>query len=165
MVNNKDIPLSNIDIERLAKDIGIKKLNWMRSTDIHKNMSVEDLFKHTGHVVLWHPWNGFDGSNGAHWIILLRNKNKEVFYFDSYGKDNPIFKFDELREILKGHRFFANDVKFQNDKSAVCGRYCCLALALNKIFNGDFDRIDSFLKIFKKESKNVDAELLRLVYG
>lgn len=161
---NRDIALSNIDMDRMLKEIDERGLNWIKSSNIKSNLTVKDLFGNYGHVVIWHPWD----KNNAHWVVLLRNKKGQYYYFDSFGEKHDIIKEKELIDILKrgnAKEFYANDITLQKDESAVCGRYCILMIALNKIYEGDFNKIDDWVKNFKKTSKNHDRDIAKLIYG
>lgn len=164
VVNAKDNALSNVDMDKLLQEIDSRGLNWIKSSNIKNNMTVDDLFDDYGHLVIWHPWN----KNSAHWICILRNPNKEYFYFDSFGAKHDVIKEKEILHILKKDsdksKLFVNDITFQKDDSAVCGRYCVLLIGLNKIFQGDFKAIDNCLKTLKSKYKNLDELLLDIIY-
>lgn len=164
MIGKTDEPLSNLDMDRMIKEIDTRGLNWVQTPNIDKHMSLKDLFGTYGHLILWHPWR----NGSAHWIVVLRNKDHQYLYFDSFGSKHDVVS-DELLNIIrrddKKARIFVNDVTFQSKESAVCGRYCLLLIGLNKIFAGDFSKIDEWLQEFRRRYKNTDNQLLKTIYG
>lgn len=152
-----DYALSGNDIGNLMKDLNERE-NIVDSKNINSNMSLKDLFKDRGHVIIWHPWN--NNPNNAHWIAMIR-KGKEIYYFDSFGKEHNVIKKDELKQICERENatLYRNTDVYQDENSVCCGKYCLFVVALNKVSNS-FNDIEEFMQYIKQKYNGVDEYLI-----
>lgn len=123
--------LSNIDIETLLHTLDGSKLNFLPFDDIDDNTTLEDVFDHRGHVVLFQSGPAKVG----HWVAMTRNGNNDYVFFDSYGRPLSYFS-KKLQNLLKG-TLYNNEKQYQENNSSVCGRYAFLLVGLNKLTNGN----------------------------
>lgn len=163
---NKELttPLSNFDLlGGIMKEMG-ERGNIFDMNEISTARCIEDIFKGRGHAVLFE--NSEDPNEEVgHWVGLIRNQRNggNVIYFDSYGDK---LKDPKLRKILSQHYDVLefNPHQFQDyGKSAVCGRYALLCVALNKLIkNLSVCHIIEFLIKGKPKNKSYDQFVLDL---
>lgn len=137
--SNKDTPLSGLDIKKLMSQMK-ERANIKLDSEILPNSTVQDIFNNSGHVILFHEWEGQDV---GHWYCMVRqhekNKNEysqngNVYFFDSFGEDPDKYQ-PNIKKVLstKYDKLYVNNIPFQPVESSACGRYCLLVTALNKI--------------------------------
>ena len=154
-----DTPLSNVDINKMIKKFEKRGVNIIEGSKIHENTDIEDIFKHRGHCVVFHRYPGQDV---GHWITLIRDRHKNVAFFDSLGK-TPKYYIKELEKCLKNNgikNFMHNKKKYQGDNS-VCGRYAVVICTLNKL-KLPVAEMYKFLEEGKKKHKSYDKFILEL---
>lgn len=148
-----DIPLSGQEMINMMKEIERKHNNQslMLDTDITPNMTVEDIFKDKGSIILFHSWD--ENEPVGHWVSLHRFHNKKgkgyekdglCYYFDSFGK-KPYNKAIEQVILKEYPQLLYNDVKFQKDDSNCCGRHNIAVSAFSKLGFSPF-QIESMFK-------------------
>jgi hypothetical protein len=111
------VPLSNLDIERLVKDLKIKSFRGV----FMKDELPKKINKLECGII------NFENSyqEGTHWTAYYKNNDKK-YYFDSYG-DAPPPK--ELYKYLGSKKIIINRVRVQNyDDLPICGHLCLLVL-------------------------------------
>jgi len=96
-----------------------------------KEITFNESFKNSGHVIFWVP-NG--KQDVGHWVCAVRKPNNTCFFFDSFGRSpyhwhylKKMFENSKLRYVEY------NKTKFQFNNSNVCGKYCLVVIALNKM--------------------------------
>ncbi len=112
-------PLSNIDLENMAKELKIKNFRgvFMRDTLPNKIKA-----KECGIVNLDSIKN-----EGTHWVCYYKGKN-EKYYFDSFGLDPP----NEIQDYL-GEDILLSTFQIQELGTNYCGHLCLKVLyELNK---------------------------------
>lgn len=155
----KDVPLSNVDINKLVKQFDEKGANIIQDKDIQPTTPIESIFKDRGHAIVFHKYPNQDV---GHWYCLLRNPQKEVFYIDSFGKSPnyycknliPCLKFNKMRSLI------VNDLEMQADNS-ICGRYAVVFCTINKL-NQSLPDIYSFLENGRRQCGGYDNFILKL---
>jgi hypothetical protein len=99
--------------------------------------------------------NSFD-AEGTHWTAVFF-KNKQLFYFDSFGFIFPkeVGKFRRLTTIKK---IYYSQQQIQNLPQHCCGWYCILFLKYMISLEGELtSRYEKFLELFSSDfSKNDD---------
>ena len=129
MVKNKDVPLSGRQLGALIQEMD-ERPNIIDDKKINQNSSIEDIFSDSGHTILFHDWGGKVG----HWVVMVRQRDGDVYFFDSLGEHPNKYNKHIKTVVLKSHpRLLWNDIKFQKDKSNCCGRYAVLVSAMNKL--------------------------------
>ena len=64
---------------------------------------------------------------GEHWLAVFINKNREGFFFDSYGRKASYRGFPrDINDFLRKNctRVYHSTKKVQADTSTVCGQHC-----------------------------------------
>ncbi len=123
-------PLSNFDLEKLAKELKIKNFRgvFMRDTLPYKIKE-----KECGIVNLDSIEN-----DGTHWVCYYKNRNKKL-YFDSFGLDPP----NEIKGYL-GDNVLMSTFQVQKLGTNHCGHLCLRVLY--ELSNG-FSFEDIILKL------------------
>jgi hypothetical protein len=125
--------LTNIDLTRYAKKLGIRTFRGVFSKDLlpRDRRGGEEC----GIINLQNSNVG----GGTHWTAYFVRKCS--YYFDSFGLDPPI----EMRNYL-GPRIIINQQKIQGADELLCGQYClCLLYHLNKGVNF-FDAVNNLTR-------------------
>ncbi len=63
-----------------------------------------------------------DDGNGTHWTCFFLTKDKQAFYFDSYGAPPPEVALKYMSRWTK--KIYANNEIVQDPDGAFCGQYC-----------------------------------------
>ena len=160
-------PLSNYDLlAGLMKEMK-ERGNIFDMREIENADTIEDVFSYKGHTILFEPSE--DPTNDVgHWTCLIRNHRNggNIIFFDSFGDK---LKNKRLRQILGDNYKFLefNPNQFQDyGKSAVCGRYALLCVALNKIIKdlSIFNIVD-FLTKGKPKNKSYVIYIVFSIYA
>lgn len=159
-----DYPLSNVDLDKFISEVESKGVNIVQSKDIKPDSNIEDLFDNTGHCVIF---NENKGTNIGHWLTMLRNRNGQYFFIDSYGESSDKYN-PNILKCLKNNKkngvkeIHINTTKLQDHPdSMTCGRYSIILTCLNKAGMPPEDMVN-FLKNGGKEKGNVDKYVLSL---
>ncbi len=107
-------PLSNIDLEKLAKELRIKNFRGVFMRDTLPQKIKE---KECGIVNLDSVEN-----EGTHWVCYYKNRNNK-YYFDSFGLDPPF----EIKNYL-GENVLMSTFQIQKLGSNYCGHLCLKVL-------------------------------------
>lgn len=134
--------LSDSDLKRYS-NIKIVLYN-----DLKNYNNIDELLgKQKAVIILIETTHKFSG----HWMLLWRNGN-DVNFFDSFG-----FKIEEQKKFIKKgtglldrtnylsimlknspYNVHYNEYKFQDNSTAVCGRYCIYRLRNRKMTTEEF---------------------------
>lgn len=158
--------LSNFQIETLlgAGSLPIVYKDLRKYATIEELLPTDNSFK----IILLN-----DSQNSGHWVCLTRNGDK-YNYFNSYGESynqdlyiipstirKILGSYDNyLNDLLKEKKVVYNKVKFQHDKSAVCGRYVVLFIIMNTKMGYSLKQFIDYLKEQKKETGKAYDELI-----
>jgi hypothetical protein len=145
------VPLSNFDlINEVAKDLN-DRVNIVDTTRLDNLNNVEDIFRGTGHAILFLPSDEPNNPVG-HWVSITRQhkggrmRKGSCVYFDSMG--DPL-KINKIKQILKEKykTIEENNKKYQQYGTNLCGYYCLLNLTCNKIFpDYNLEKLNSVLQ-------------------
>ncbi len=152
--------LSNTDLHKAIIKFDKKGANIIADENISPNTSAEDIFKDRGHVIVFHRYpNELIG----HWYSIIRDRNKNVFFMDSFGEHPDFYCKYMLPALKKGgvKNVFINKKKMQGEDTSICGRYGLVLCTLNKLGLG-VDDIYKFLENGKKKHKSYDKFILEL---
>ena len=156
-----DYALSNVDINKLVKEVDKKGANIENTDDIKKNTPIEKIFKNRGHTILFHDWK--EGDEIGHWVAMLRNPKNEVMLFDSLA--TPINELNpDLKQFFKNNgikELIINRKQYQNEDNSTCGRYAVLIVALSKL-GLDFRQIIDFMDKLKGSDGTFDEGVLNI---
>ena len=156
---DNDYPLSNFDIEKLVSEFA-PHANIKVDTKIKSDTPLNNIFGDQGHTILFHDW----GSKVGHWYCMIRDRNNEVFFFDSLG-ESPDYYNKEIIPFLKNNgikNLIINKKKFQKNTTDTCGRWATLLAGLNKT-SLDVPQMYKYLDHLKKDYGNYDNAVLNLV--
>lgn len=129
MPSKKDYPLSGKELHDMILEMN-ERPNIIDDKIINEKTTIEDIFKGSGHVILFKDWGGKVG----HWYAMVRNYKGEVYFFDSFGEHPDKYNKHIKTAILKSQpKLLYNDIPFQKDSSSCCGRHALLVCALNKM--------------------------------
>lgn len=108
--------MTNLELERYAKLLGIPNFRGVFMTDNLRNMKPRKY----ENVIL-----NLDKSSGAgtHWVCF-RKALRNVVYFDSFGLRPP----PEVLFYLKGNQIEYSNEKLQKYNASNCGKLCLLFL-------------------------------------
>jgi hypothetical protein len=112
--NDEITPLSNLDIEKIAKQLKIKNFRGVFMRDTLPDRANE---KECGIVNLDSILNG-----GTHWVCYCKDRNKK-YYFDSFGLSPPL----ELKKYL-GKDIIMSTFQIQKLGTNYCGHLCLYIL-------------------------------------
>jgi len=132
----KDVPLSGRDLSNLFGEMK-ERSNLVLNNDIKPNWDIEDIFKGSGHAVIFIE---YPEEEIGHFVSLTRHHNKkgkgynkegEILYFDSLGEKPS----KELVEVVLKHypKLLWNDKQYQKDHENSCGRWALAIATLNKL--------------------------------
>lgn len=158
--NTLDYALSDLDIKEAVHQFDSRGPNIKDDKIITPNTNIEEVFNNRGHVIMFHAW---PKQKVGHWYVILRDKEGNVFLFDSLGhpytyyNKNYIkfFKNNGIKNIMQ------NEKVFQHGDSSVCGRYCLVNCVLNKL-HLPIEGIYKFYEQEKKKYKTYDNVVLEL---
>lgn len=155
-------PLSNIDLEKMLKELDGHGVNIEEMDNINKNSKIEDVFKNRGHVILFVK---YPKEEVGHWVSLVRGgkDGKRYIFLDSLGKPIKHYNKELLNLLLKNGNVLENGKKYQGDESAVCGRYAYLISGINKLTKGE--QTEDFFKYImnlKPKGMSYDEWVLEL---
>lgn len=153
----KNIPMGDLDIKKYIQDANIVIYH-----DLIKYKNIDAVFNNNDHVFLLY---GVASKNNGHWCVLIKDK-KYIYYFDSYGGDvdNPLkyVKNENKRKIMNQnycylkkllidspYTIYYNNIKFQNNNTSTCGRYCVFFVLLFRKYKINLQQFEKFLKILK----------------
>lgn len=104
----------------------------------------------------------FDDSweGGSHWVCVYNKKDKECYYFDSFGGYPPPEIFDFMEG--SGKKLLRNNEQIQHVDSIMCGYYCIDVIEkldngntfVDVIYDYDFNPNDNEEEIKQKFSRN-----------
>jgi hypothetical protein len=119
-----------------------------------------------------------DQPSSGHWVALVRHAENSYFYFNSYGESynqdlylvpamvrKMLGNYDNtLKELLRDKKVAYNNVKFQQNSSAVCGRWVVLFVIMTTKMLYTMPEFIHFIKEKKKELdyKKYDELVLHL---
>ena len=137
MISEEDDPLSNVDINRLMKELDSRGANIKITENLRngKYENLNELFDNRGHAIMHHVYDEENPDN-AHWVVCIRNgEHKYVYYFDSFGYENTEENIPYLKKLCDESQYalLANENDYQESKTSVCGRWCLLISCLNKL--------------------------------
>jgi hypothetical protein len=135
--------LSNFDIIKICKDMGLPLEGILMRDEIKKNI------KHGYSIINLNT----SKEDGSHWTCVLYTPLKS-YYFDSFGFVAP----EELDEVIKPYEY--NDRDIQDFNSEACGHYC---IAFIKFLHNKKDKDDAyraFNRLFKNNRKENDKILM-----
>lgn len=116
---NNSIPLSNIDIDEIMKDLNIHNFKGCFMRDqIPKLLNNECIIINLDNNL----------GDGTHWTGAYMTKNK-LCYFDSFGLPFP----NELK-LSNNKQIEYNNTHYQNEFSSSCGWFCIYFI--NELNNG-----------------------------
>ena len=128
-MNIPDTALSNIDINKYAKQLGLRNFRGCYMRDELNNLKSDTI--ECGILNL-----NLSTESGSHWTCWYRNHNKK-YYFDSFGLSPP----NELVDYLKSPILYSTfQLQGLNDQN--CGKWCLIIL--NELCEGR-DYIDLIL--------------------
>lgn len=170
----KDIPLTGGKLKELVEEMN-ERPNIIFGDSINDNSTIEDIFKNSGHAIIYHDWK--DGSGVGHWICAVRQHNKQnnkqnnkfgkdgsFYFYDSFGKSPDTYNPSIKKVVSKYYdKLNYNDIVFQAKDANTCGRHCIMVCALNKMGFGP-QEIDKFLKRLKSNKVNIDNLLIKNIY-
>jgi hypothetical protein len=166
----ENIPLTDSKVRQaLGLDTRIIKYSELKNY-----ATIEDLLPNVGNffILLLE-----EDMNKGHWTCMMKTP-KEYYYFNSYGK-----KYDadlsvipmcirrilgqdqkEITRLLGDNECKYNTVKFQGDKSQVCGRFCVLTITYVCMLGFSPDEFVKFLEKEKEETnKSYDTIVAEFV--
>lgn len=155
-----DYPLSNLDLNKYIKECVKSGVNIYQMKELTPKTNIEDIFNGGGHCIFFYE-NA--GSNIGHWITMLRDPEKNIYFMDSYGMP-PEYYNKNLKQCLKNagaKSLYINKQKLQGDRSMTCGRYGIVFTCLHKAKMHPTDMID-FLKEGAKKYGSVDKYIVKL---
>lgn len=167
--------LSDTDIKKALKP---NKVNIIQYENLPKYSHIDDLFKGSSvnYCVLFIPENISEDS--GHWTCIIKHKNGEYEYFDSY-KDYPPDKemkwlSKQLKKELHFNRPFLHDLllaskvnhvivnhyPFQSQKEGenTCGRHTITRLLHSNL------TLDEYWNIIKRSKLNPDDFVTQYTY-
>jgi len=150
--NGKDFEkiLSNFDIIRIAKEKRIP-LNAVIAKD-----QVDKLSKDGNYIINLENHN----QQGSHWTALIMSA-KNCLYFDSFGMPPPEAVYQFLEKKYGKVPF--SKMEIQDMDSSFCGYFCLEFLKYVQERRGTLiQKMQSFQKLFKKNTKENDAILEKL---
>lgn len=154
--NIKDLPMSGKELHEMLKQMD-ERPNVIDGKSITKNSTIEDIFHGSGHAIIFHDWGGRIG----HWYAMVRNRNGEIYFFDSFGEHPDKYNKNIKDVVLKsGNRFYYNDIKFQNDNASSCARHSLLVCALNRMNKSPKEIEEAF-----KSLDNPDEFVIEMIRG
>lgn len=111
---------SNFDLEKLAKQFGIKHFSVLSVDKLPKKLA-----KHKSAIV------NLDDSTGpgTHWVALYNGSNQDhVIYCDPFGMppDPRVLKY--LKSNDDGEKVLANTTQLQDVNATSCGYWCIYIL-------------------------------------
>ena len=168
--------LTDTDIKKVFKG---KKINIIQYQNLPKYKHIDELFKHSDFkfCVLFFPENKQE--NKGHWTCIIKHKNGEYEYFDSYKDYPPDSELKWLSAKLKKELHFErpfltdlflrsgvdtiiyNQYPFQSQRNGIntCGDQVCSRLLHSNL------SIDDYWKMIKKTGKNPDEFVTTLIYN
>jgi len=108
-------PLSNFEIEDAIKKLGV---SGFRGVFVRDSLPNKPRIEECGILNL-----GDSSGNGSHWVAWFKRRNRENYYFDSFGIQPPI----ELVRYLKPPILY-NTEKIQSNEQVFCGHLCIYVL-------------------------------------
>lgn len=159
-----DKPLSNVDLDKFISEVEKNGLNMYQLRNLKPNTHIEEVMGDSGHVVFFYDNKG---TNIGHWITMLRNRDGQYYFIDSYG-DSPDYYNKNIMKMLRNNK--KNGVKSlsinkcllqDGEGSMTCGRYSIIFVSLNKMGMKPDDMVE-FLKKGGKEYGSVDKFVVSL---
>jgi hypothetical protein len=148
---NFDKELSNVDINKICKAMGIKLNGIYARDDLPSNLK-------NGNYVI--NLDSEDGP-GTHWCSFIKD-DVTIIYFDPFGMPPPQ---NEVDIFFEDHEVLFYSIKeIQNIDSVVCGYYTIAFFKYMKMLNGDiFKRFMQFVDMFSTKTKKNDAYLKNII--
>jgi len=112
--NDEITPLSNLELEKMVKQLKIKNFKGVFMIDTLPDKSSE---KECGIVNLDSIAN-----EGTHWVCYYKDKNKK-YYFDSFGLSPPL----KIKKYL-GKNILTSTFQIQKLGTNYCGHLCLYIL-------------------------------------
>lgn len=123
-------------------------------------ISLDQWFPHSKSQVYQYICNLDESSlPGSHWVVVeCNNKNKEIFYFDSYGL--PPLHSDLIKKMTSKANYITwNSYPLQSTDTNVCGQYCIL-FCLFRARGLSYDKIIDLLYHDSKTSSHTRDHMI-----
>lgn len=168
--------LSDTDIRKALKP---NKINIIEYENLPKYTNINDLFKGSNkkYCVLFIPEN--EQENSGHWTCIIKHKNGEFEYFDSYKDYPPDSEMKWLSKQLKKELHFdrpflhdlflrseinnviVNHYPFQSQKNGMndCGRH-----TISRLLHNDMT-IGQYWNLIKKSGLDADTFVTQYTYN
>lgn len=123
-----------------------------------------------------------DSPHSGHWTAIMKPNEKEIEYFDSYGKkvDDPLrwssretkhnlgIDAPYLSHLLEksGKKIVWNKMKFQKDNDpeiSTCGRHCCFRIQMMKNRGYNIHQYQKMMEAIKKKTGKDYDELVSIM--
>lgn len=164
-----DKPLSNKDIVS-ALGVGSEPITY---SQLKSYSFIEELLPNVGDfkIILIR-----DQPSSGHWVVIVRKSEDLYYYFNSFGESynqdlylvpamirKMLGSYDNtLNELLRDKKVEYSKVKFQQNSSAVCGRWVVLFTVMTTQMLYSMKDFISFIKEKKKGFKKYDDLVLNL---
>lgn len=156
-----DVPLSNIDIERILKDV--HGFRGVFSYDLLPTLNHREFYiVNTDNVIPIYD----QPEGGHHWLTVCRENNC-ILVFDSFGRSleqierdytEPNFK-QYILNVFPDCKISTNTQVLQDKSTAVCGRYAILVGCLFSTFT--MDQVINFLqRLFTSDTLSNDRMIV-----
>jgi hypothetical protein len=150
------------------------KVKVLAYDELLKYDNIDEAMHPFNKLVILYFWDFSNNTKSGHYIALRKDKMKNIIYvFDSYGRfiDDNLAEIDPYKRkkykedfkqltyllLNSPYRIEYNEFQFQQDHSAVCGRY-----AIYFLLRDDMN-MEQFQKQFsKKDYKKNDELILQL---
>lgn len=168
-----DTPLGGDEIYKYLEG----KVKILEYKQIRKYKDIDSLLAPYNKVAILYPWKvEEDGGLFGHWVGLMKNKNNNIEYFNSYGsfledgvmknidvnfkkKHGEDFKYLTYLLYISPYDVEYNPRTLQSKNSNTCGRW-----VIYRFLRDDLT-IEEFNKLFYKNTKKNDIKILNLVYN
>lgn len=167
--------LSDSDIRRTLKP---NKVNIIEYENLPKYSHIDDLFKgsNVNYCVLFIPEN--EKENSGHWTCIIKHKNGQYEYFDSYKDYPPDSEMKWLSKQLKNELHFdrpflhdlfvhsgvshitVNHYPFQSQKRGIntCGDHAC-----SRLLHSDLT-LEQYWNTIKKSKLSPDVYVTQFIH-
>jgi hypothetical protein len=162
-----DVPLSN---DAIFKALNINQSYIIKYSDLSEYGELNGAFGDKRFIIILIESN----INSGHWVCLYRKSTNDYVYFNSYGKkyDSDLDFISKMKNKILGNdvntikklmdsddSIVWNHVKYQGNKSQVCGRYC-IDFVRQMEAGLSLKEYQSYLK--KNKDGSYDETILRL---
>ena len=166
-----DVPLSNKTIVSALGSVNDNVI--VKYSDLDEFKSLNDLMNGNNYVIILIE----SQKNSGHWVALYKKDNNTYYYFNSYGKkyDDDISTICAMSDLILGNErnsirnlaqksnadIVYNKVRYQNNTSTTCGRWCLLAITMFNM-NYNMKQLQNFFKNSVKDYKDYYEMILDL---